>query len=134
MKRISLGKFFKLFAIGTGLFFFLVICYFTLFRAIDSCICIPRVAQKLGIPATESQIYQYVEQQLTPGIKKAEVMDRLSKIGEVKITGNNEIIDGAINEWIDLKICSHPLNNIVIFNSYSVDWTLIGTYIERDSP
>jgi hypothetical protein len=108
--------------------------YFTFFRAIDTSICIPRVSKKLGIRADINQVYQHVKDQLTPGMKKTEVMDRLGKIGEITIKGTTELANGSIREGVELRICSHPLNNILILNSYSKDWTLLGAYIVEDSP
>jgi hypothetical protein len=134
MKRISLKRITQLIVITLVLFLCFGAGYFTVFRAVDSSICIPRVSKKLGIRADVNQVYQYVKDQLTPGMKKTEVMDRLGKIGEITIKGTTELANGSIREGVELRICSHPLNNILILNSYSKDWTLLGAYIVEDSP
>lgn len=134
MKRFSPKKITQSIVIILVLFLCFGAAYFTIFRTLDSSICIPRISKKLGIQAGIDQVYQYVKNQLTPGMKKTEVMDRLSKIGETTIEGTTELANGSIREGIELRICSHPLNNILILNSYSKDWTLLGAYIVEDSP
>lgn len=134
MKRCSLKSIAQLFLIFLIIFLCFGVGYFTVFRAVDSSICIPRVAKKLGIQADINQVYQYVKDQLTPGIEKTEVMDKLGKIGEITIKGTTELANGSIREGVELRICSHPLNNILILNSYSKDWKLIDAYIVEDSP
>lgn len=134
MKRFSLKRMTQIIVITLVLFLCFGVGYFTVFRAVDSSICIPRISKKLGIRADVNQVYQYVKDQLTPGMKKTEVMDRLGKIGEITIKGTTELANGSIREGVELRICSHPLNNILILNSYSKDWTLLGAYIVEDSP
>lgn len=134
MGRNSIGKVAKIIAVVLFVLLCSLIGYFTLFRELDAAICIPRVSRKLEINPDQNHVYQYVKKQITPGLSKAEVMDRLSKIGITSIKGTTVLSNGTIREGIEIKICLHPLNNILVLNSYSKDWILLGSFIEEDSP
>jgi len=108
--------------------------YFTVFRDLDAATCIPKVSNKLGIKPDLNEIYKYTKKQLSPGLSKVEVMERLGKIGVTSPKGSTLLADGTIREGVELKICFHPLNNILIINSYSQDGVLLGTFIDEDSP
>lgn len=110
--------------------------YFTVFRAIDASICIPRTAQKLGIQSDQSHIYQYVKDQLANsiGMNKLGVMNRLGQIGLTRTMGTRVLATGEISEQVEIKLCLHFLNNIVVFNNYDHDGKLVGFYVVDDSP
>jgi hypothetical protein len=91
--------------------------YFVFYRLIDQKICYQRVAKSIGVEASYTSIASYIESNLTPGMTPEEVDLILERIGPVHhgVRSPNEI---------RVEMCSHPLNNIILFTQYSGDGTL----------
>jgi hypothetical protein len=101
---------------------------------VDLAVCIPKVSRELGIAPDQEQVYEYVKKLVNPGMSRAEVMERLRKVGRIASTGNTVLWNGEVREGVNIEICLHPLNNILIENVYTKDEILIGSHIMEDSP
>jgi len=118
----------RLLVIGIGmvcLFFIAVIGYFTVYRWIDQTICYSRVASRIDVDPNYLSIRSYIQFHLTPGMSRHEVISMLETVGPVdqRETNANEV-------WVN--ICSHPLNNIVLFTKYSMDGKLDAIKFDDD--
>jgi hypothetical protein len=124
--QLMLGLLVSVICLGVG--------FFTIFRWADAGICYRRTAGKLGVEPNRAVIYQYVDRELALSRDKREVMQRLERVGKTVITGTTVLPDGDIREGVEIRICSHPFNNIAVILYYSADWTVEGFSLWDDLP
>ncbi len=123
MKKITftIGRIIKLtFKQALILFLTLFVLYMTVFRAIDGAVCYSLVKNRLDISQEYSSIHQYIYNLLTPGINRNEAHSRIIKIGKFVVTESLPYISDSLVgvEDIQLRICSHPFNNIRLLIRY----------------
>ncbi len=107
--------------------------FLTVFRWADNAACVSRAARHFGIEASNQALYDYVQNQLTPGMTRDEVLVTLRQIGPVSVDQGTEALNGQIADTVRLNICWHPMNSIILFARYSADDSkLISTRIEAD--
>lgn len=106
--------------IGCILLFF----YMTVFRWIDYEICIPAMAEKVGVPPTMYGLETYVQETATPDMKRDEVMKILEKLGPVDVRFQTPNPEG-FRDTIFIRSCKHPLNNLQIYAFYSSEGRLL---------
>ncbi len=95
--------------------------YFTIYRYIDSSICIPKVAKEIGVEPSQSGIYGYIEDTINDGMSHEEILDALDEVGHAIVTQKWDLSNGGYRETVVMRICSHVLNNPVLYMTFSYD-------------
>src|SRR5690242_14812777 len=67
--------------------------FFTAPLYIEATICLSRVSQRIGIAASYTAIYDYLEQHLLPGTPRSEVNALLETLGPMEITNYTDEMD-----------------------------------------
>ena len=120
------------------LLFFLVVCclgpyfYLTVAREWDYQECIPKAAKNIGVEPKISAIYKWINDNETPGLSREASRSILENLGTTTFVGSRSIANGPSEDTLRVNICSHPMNNIVLFANYSTDNKLIGITIDNN--
>lgn len=109
-----------------------ILAYFVVYRQVDEATCLHRVANRIEIEPTYSDLRFYIQSTLAPGMTRIEVQDILEKIGPIDVKTDNEILNNMVADRIWLKACSHPLNHILIYTRYTPEGKLISIKIVDD--
>lgn len=125
-----LDKKYKKIVFSLGLFFILVcivpLVYMTLFRWADYAICLPSMAEKVGVPSTMDGIESYILETASPGMEREDVLKVLEKLGPVDVAFQSASYPpDEFRDTIFIESCMHPLNNLEIYAFYSSDSRLI---------
>ncbi len=115
--------------------FVLFVLYMTVFRAVDGAVCYSLVKNRLDISQEYPSIHQYIYNVLSPGISRAEAHSRILKIGEFFVTESLPYISDSLVgvEDIQLKMCSHPSNNIRLLIRYDGKNNLLSIDIPEEN-
>jgi hypothetical protein len=87
----------------------------------DAMFCIPRLAREMGIDASYGAIKRHVISELQPGMTHDEVIATLkgfAPIDEGHLDGSPA---GGKQQQVIVRLCSNPLNNLVLLIEYSKD-------------
>jgi hypothetical protein len=119
-------------------FLLLILCclvpwlYLTNFRDWDYRTCNPKAANRIGVKPNRGSINDWIYDILTPGISRTETKAILERLGPTEMVSSRSLSNGEIENTYQINICSHPLNNIVLFANYSIDGKLIAITIDID--
>lgn len=105
--------------------------YYVIVPQLDTQLCVPRVAQRLGVQATHESIEAYTNSLLKPGMTPTEVRAALEKVAPVDIAEGKAAVNGILSDEITVRMCTHPSNNLVILAQYS-DGKLISANIKEN--
>lgn len=108
----------------------LPIFYFSIFRISDYVVCRTLISAKLGMGFSPFTIEGYIKNSLTLGMHRDEVKLKLEEIGDIEIIPSKEGINNISSDQINLRLCSHPLNKIIIFVNYLNNGELISVKIQ----
>lgn len=129
-KNILDKRFKNNFVVSLSLFF-MIVCivpfvYMTLFRWVDYAMCIPLMAEKVGVPSTLDGIESYLLETASPGMEREDVLKVLEKLGPVDVSFQDTIYPpNEFRDTIFIKSCMHPLNNLEIYALYNSESRLI---------
>jgi hypothetical protein len=108
----------------SAIFLLLLIIGGILYPIIDSEICVNRISSKLHIKPSMSEIQNYIESSLKPGMNRVEVHEILENISPISVTEYYSS-EKITTDQVVLKMCKFPLNNFVYLIDYSQDGKLI---------
>ena len=106
--------------------------FFTFARDWDYRECIPIAAKRIGVEPKMSAIYIWINNNETKGLSRESTRLILERLGLTTFVDSRSISDGTIEDTLRVNICSHPLNNIVLYANYSSDNKLLGIVINDD--
>ena len=115
---------------------FIVVCilplfYFGVWRISDYFVCRSIISLKLGLGLSPFTLENHIQVLLVPGMTREEVKASLEKIGKVIVKPAGASMNLA-TDHIELRICSHPMNNITLGANYAVDGLLYSIKIYDD--
>jgi hypothetical protein len=112
----------------------LPVFYMTIYRYVDETVCYYIVGTRIGVPPTYYGIGGYIHNALKPGMSRTEVHSILSGVGKVVVTEeipyDSYTLAGV--EDVQIKTCSHPLNNFRVILRYDQNWILLSAHIPED--
>ena len=106
---------------------FLCLCpllYFFALPPLDAAICVPRVAERLGVQPNTEAILVYVTQQVRRGMTRDEVAGVLTRIGSINVRYGTVAYAGVVTDVIRVQVCLLPVNHFDVVAHYAVDGRL----------
>jgi hypothetical protein len=88
--------------------------YFTIFQKIDRAFCLHSVSREIGIQPNYQSLFMYINNNLKIGMTREETENVLKKIGILDIKYDEPIQQNTTFEFVRIKMCNHPFNNIQI--------------------
>jgi hypothetical protein len=92
--------------------------YYVIIPQVDSQLCVPDIARKVGVQPTHEAIEVYILTSLKPDMSRQEVRSTLEAISPVRVVEGQNPENGVTSDQITLLMCSHPNNNIYINAHY----------------
>jgi hypothetical protein len=116
---------------------FLFICgiplgYFTVYQKVDQAICLHSVSERIGIQPNYQSIFMYINNNLQIGMTREEAENVLKNIGILDIQPGEPIQPNNTFEFVRIKMCNHPLNNIQISLQFDSSLKLFSFTIYND--
>lgn len=111
--------------------FVLPMLYAVVYRPADYFLCRSFVSMRLGRGFSPYTLENYVQETLSPGMTRDEVVSKLDEVGRIRVF-HLGTLDGKQIDQINLQICTDPFNRMIIFTNYSDVGTLISTKIADD--
>lgn len=117
----------RILAISSCIVLFL---YMTVFRWVDSVLCIASMARKVDAPSTIDGIEAYILTTALPGMGKEEVLKGLEKLGPVEVSFQSSTYPpDKSRDTIFINSCMHPFNNLEIYAFYGTHDELISVHL-----
>jgi hypothetical protein len=106
-----------------AIFGFILICiglcgFCVIGPSIDRKICLPAVADKIGIEPNYEAIYSYIHKLRRPKMTRDEVLVALEGIGPVSVLFSTKFPDGTIIDDVAINMCWYWLNDIRVLIYY----------------
>jgi hypothetical protein len=98
---------------GTPVLFFWVVPW------VDSSICVPRAAGRIGVAPNYDAIRGYIVNHLKSDMTRGEVIAMLQQIGPLETTTSKSSYQQETIDDTRIMMCSYPFNNIELITRYS---------------
>ena len=106
--------------------------YYVIIPQVDSQLCLPDVARRIGVQPTHEAIEVYILATLKLDMSRQEVKSALEAIAPVRIAEGQAPENGILSDQITLLMCNHPNNNIVM-NAHYVDGKLLSVDVKENN-
>ena len=107
---------------------------FILSPRLDRAVCLPRVANRIGVQPSYPAIYGYIRELITVGMTRDEALAVLEKIGPMHVAFSTKLpYEDTMRDQVHLNICWHPVNQIILHLYYSsTDERISDVIIDED--
>ncbi|MBT7191483.1 MAG: hypothetical protein HN855_14990 [Anaerolineae bacterium] len=110
----------------------LPISYLHIYRVADNFICSFIVGNRINTEPNRDAIEEYILETLEPGMSRENVHAKLDEINIfITFRLNKEKYPDRFDEEIRIKMCVHPVNDIVLFIQYDKNYELITITIDH---